>query len=137
MSMDLYGFSKSIKRLTEVILLNTFRSKEDAEKEIALYTAGVTLNPKMVENYIKRGNAYSYIGEYDKAIADYSEAIKLKPDYAEAYSNRAKAYLKKVDFDKAIEDYTKAIELNPQDVDAYYMRGKLDEMKKSNDDRIP
>lgn len=105
---------------------------EDAEKEIALYTAGLTLNPKMVENYIIRGTAYSYIGEYDKAIADYSEAIKLQPDYAKAYSKRAKAYLKKVDFDKAIEDYTKAIQINPQDVDAYYTRGKLYDMKKSN-----
>ena len=101
------------------------QNREDAEKEIALYTAGLTLNPKMIENYIKRGNAYSYIGEHDKAIADYSEAIKLKPNYAEAYSSRAKTHFKKVDFDKAIEDYTKAIELNPQDVDAYYTRGKL------------
>lgn len=107
------------------------QNKEDAEKEIALYTAGITLNPKMVENYIKRGNAYNYIGEYDKAIADYSEVIKLRPDCAEAYSHRAKAHLKKVDFDKAIEDYTKVIELNPQDVDANYTLGKLYDMKKS------
>ena len=113
------------------------QNKEDAKKEIAIYTAGITLNPKMVESYIKRGNAYSYIGEYDKAIADYSEAVKLKPDYAEAYSNRAKAHLKKVDFDRAIEDYTMVIELNPQDVDAYYTRGKLYDIKKSNDNHIP
>ena len=63
MSTGSHGFSNSVKRLTEVILLTTFKIKEDAEKEIALYTAGLTLNPKMVEGYIKRGNAYSYIGE--------------------------------------------------------------------------
>lgn len=104
------------------------QNKEDAEKEIALYTTGLTLNPKMVENYIKRGNAYSYIKEYDKAIADYSEAIKLKPNYAEAYSHRAKVHLRKVDFDNAIEDYTKVIELNPQDVDACYALGNLQDI---------
>ena len=38
------------------------KSTEDAEEFIELYTAGLTLYPKMVEGYIKRGNAYSYIG---------------------------------------------------------------------------
>ena len=56
-------------------------NREDAEGYIKLYTATLTLNPKMVEDYIKRCNAYSYIGEHDKAIKDYSEAIMLKPNY--------------------------------------------------------
>lgn len=100
-------------------------NREGAEGYIKLYTATLTLNPKIVEDYIKRGNAYSYIGEYDKAIADYSEAIKLKPNYVKAYYNRANAYRDKVDFDKAVLDYTKTIELNPDDADAYYNRGKI------------
>ena len=101
------------------------KSLEDAEEFIKLYTAGLTLYPKMVEGYIKRGNAYNYIGEYDKAIADYDEAIKLKPNYAKLYYNRGNAYRDKVNFDKAIADYTKAIKLNPDYVDAYYNRGKI------------
>ena len=100
-------------------------NREDAEGYIKLYTATLTLNPKMVEAYIRRGNAYSYIGEHDKAIADYSEAIKLKPNYAKAYYNRGNAYRDKVDFDKAIADYTKAIELNVGYAEAYYNRAKL------------
>jgi tetratricopeptide (TPR) repeat protein len=98
---------------------------EEAEEFIKLYTVGLTLYPKMVEGYIKRGNAYSYIGKYDKAIADYSEAIKLKPNYAKAYYNRGNAYRDHVNFDRAIADYTKAIELNPNHAEAYYNRGKL------------
>lgn len=121
----LIGFIRICQELNGGHALCLIKSSEEAKEYIKLYTACLTFNPKIVEDYIKRGNAYSYIGEYDKAIADYSEAIKLKPDYAEAYSNRAKTFLKKVDFDKAIEDYTKAIELNPNDVDAYYTRGKL------------
>ena len=126
--LGVYGYWRFFQQCQEInrgYPINHIQSKEDAEEEIALYTAGITLNPKTVESYIKRGNAYSYIGEYDKAIVDFSEAIKLKPDYAETYSNRAKTYLKKVDFDNAITDYTKAIELNPNDVNAYYTRGKL------------
>ena len=100
-------------------------SREDAEESIKLYTAGLTLNPRMVEGYIKRGNAYSYIREYDKAIADYSETIRLKPDYAKAYYLRGVTYGKKGEYDKAIVDYTKAIELNLHYTEAYYNRGKL------------
>ena len=100
-------------------------NREDAEGYIKLYTATLTLNPKMVEDYIKRGNAYSYVGEHDKAIKDYSEAIMLKPNYAKAYYNRGNVYRDKVDFDKAIVDYTKAIELNTDYTEAYYNRGKL------------
>ncbi len=96
-----------------------------AEERIKLYTAGLTLNPRMVETYIRRGNAYSYIGEYDKAINDYSEAIKIRPDYAEAYYKRGNAYRDKVDFDNAIVDYTKAIELKPDYAEAYYSRCKV------------
>ena len=101
------------------------KNAEEAKEYIKLYTASLTFNPKIVEDYIKRGNAYSYIGEHDKAIADYDEAIKFKPNYAKTYYNRGIAYHDKVDFDKAIADYTKAIELNPDYVDAYYNRGKV------------
>ena len=99
-------------------------NREDAKEFIKLYTAGLTLYPKMVEGYIKRGNAYSYVGKHDKAIADYSDAIKLKPNYAKAYYNRGNAYRDKVDFDKAIADYTKAIELNPDYAEVYGARGE-------------
>ncbi|MYB64142.1 tetratricopeptide repeat protein [Candidatus Poribacteria bacterium] len=128
----LIGFIRICQELNGGHAQGRITNTDEAKEYIKLYTTSLTLNPRIVEDYIKRGNAYSYIGEYDKAIADYSEVIKLRPDCAEAYSHRAKAHLKKTDFDKAIEDYTKAIELNPQDVDAYYARGKLYDMKKSN-----
>ena len=120
-----WRFLQQCQEINRGYPLEHIKNKEDAEKEIELYTACLTFNPKIVEDYIKRGNAYSYIKEFDKALADYSEAIKLKPDYAEAYSNRANTYFKKNDFDNAIADYTKAIKLNIQDAEAYYTRGKL------------
>ena len=101
------------------------KSRKDAEEFIKLYTAGLTLYPKMVEGYIKRGNAYSYIGEHEKAIKDYSEAIVLKPNYAKAYYNRGNVYRDKVNFDKAIADYTKAIELKPDYAEVYGARGEV------------
>ena len=121
-SMQFIGLCQEINGGCPRGLIN---SPEEAKEYIKLYTASLTFNPKIVEDYIKRGNAYSYIGEHDKAIADYNQAIKLKPNYAKAYYNRGNTYRDKVDFDKAIADYTKAIELKPDYVNAYYNRGKL------------
>ena len=105
------GFIRICQELNGGYPRDLIENRAEAEENIKLYTASLTFNPKIVEDYISRGNAYSYIGEYDKAIADYNEAIKLKPNYAKAYYNRGNAYRDKIDFDKAIADYTKAIEL--------------------------
>ena len=123
--VGLIGFIRICQELNGGYPRGLIESSEEAKEYIKLYTASLTFNPKIVEDYIKRGNAYNYIGEHDKAIADYDQAIKLKPNYAKAYYNRGNAYRDKVDFDRAIADYTKAIELNPDYVDAHYNRGKL------------
>ena len=100
------------------------KNREEAKEYIKLYTASLTFNPKIVEDYIKRGNAYSYIGEYDKAIADYDQAIKLKPHYAKAYYHRGVAYCKKREYDKAIKDYNAVIKREPDYAEAYSARGE-------------
>ena len=119
----LIGFIRICQELNGGYPRGLIKNAEEAKEYIKLYTASLTLNSKIVEDYIKRGNAYSYIGEHDKAIADYSEAIKLKPNYAKAYYNRGNAYCDKVDFDRAIRDYDRAIELDPNHVMAYDNRG--------------
>ncbi len=100
------------------------KNREEAKEYIKLYTASLTFNPKIVEAYIKRGNAYGYIGEHDKAIADYDEAIKLKPHYAKAYYHRGVAYCKKREYDKAIKDYNEVIKREPDYAEAYSARGE-------------
>ncbi len=121
----LIGFIQICQELNGGYTRGLIKSREEAKEYIKLYTASLTLNPKIVEDYIKRGNAYSYIGQHDKAIADYDQAIKLKPHYAKAYYSRGNAYRDEVDFNKAIRDYTKAIELKPDYAEVYYNRGKL------------
>ena len=100
------------------------KNREEAQEYIKLYTASLTFNPKIVEDYIKRGNAYSYIGEHDKAIADYDQAIKLKPNYAKAYCHRGVAHCKKHEYDKAIKDYNEVIKRDPDYAEAYSARGE-------------
>lgn len=91
--------------------------------ELRSQTVPPTESSVDAEFYLKRGEDFSGVHQYDRAIADYSTAIKLKPDYAEAYNDRAFAYYLKRDFDRAITDYTRAIELRPNYPKAYNSRG--------------
>lgn len=129
--IDKLGVAGLIRFITQCQELNDghprdeIKNKEDAEENIRLYTAGLTLNPRMVEGYVKRGNAYGYVGEYNKAIEDYSEAIKLKPDYAKVYYLRGRLYDEMDEFDKAIVDFSMTIKLEPEHTDAYGYRATL------------
>jgi tetratricopeptide (TPR) repeat protein len=77
-----------------------------------------------VEFYLKRGEDFSAVRDYDRAIADYTRAIELKPDLAEAYNDRGFAhYLKDGNYEQAIADYTRAIQLRTNYPKAYNNRG--------------
>jgi tetratricopeptide (TPR) repeat protein len=80
-------------------------------------------SPADAEFYLRRGEDFSSVHDYDRAIADYTTAIQLRPDYAEAYNDRSFAYYLKGDAERAIADYTRAIELRPNYPMAYNSRG--------------
>ena len=102
--------------------------KGNYEAAIALFSAGIELNPDNHYLYNDRGLSYLEKGDKDEAISDFSKAIELKPDFAEAYYNRGLAYFKQGRgagyLPNAISDFTKAIELKSDYVvEAYYNRG--------------
>jgi len=86
-------------------------------------TAATPGSPSGAEFYLRRGEDFSSVHDYDRAIAEYTTAIRLKPDYAEAYNDRGFAYYLKGDAERAIADYTRAIALRPNYPKAYNSRG--------------
>ena len=120
----LIGFIRICQELNGGYPRWLIKNAEEAKEYIKLYTVSLTFNPKIVEDYINRGNAYNYISEHDKAIADYSEAIKLKLNYAKAYYHRGVAYCKNREYDKAIKDYNEVIKREPDYAEAYGARGE-------------
>ena len=80
------------------------KNVEEAKKHIKFYTASLRLNPRIVEDYIQRGTAYSYIGKHTKAIGDYNAALKLKPNYANAYYKRGVVWLHLKEWERAKGD---------------------------------
>ena len=132
------NFLRQCQELNGGYPLDRIENREEAEENIKLYTATLRLNPKMIEDYIRRGNAYSYIGEHAKAIADYNTAIELKPEYPKAYYRRGVAYAKNAEYAKAIADYNEVIQRDPEHAEAYRSRGEawqhLKEQEKANAD---
>jgi tetratricopeptide (TPR) repeat protein len=86
-------------------------------------TAATPGSPSGAEFYLRRGEDFSSVHDYDRAIAEYDIAIRLKPDYAEAYNDRGFAHYLKGDAERAIADYTRAIALRPNYPKAYNSRG--------------
>ena len=131
-------FLRQCQELNGGYPLDRIENREEAEENIKFYTALLRLNPKSVEDYIRRGNAYSYIGEHAKAIADYNTAIELKPEYPKAYYQRGVAYAKNAEYIKAIADYNEVIQRDPEHVKAYRSRSEawqhLKEQEKANAD---
>jgi tetratricopeptide (TPR) repeat protein len=99
--------------------------KKEYNLAITNYTKSIELNPKFVEAYLNRGNAYSHNSEPELALVDYNKAIELNPKLAIAYYNRGYAFINKNEPELALVDYNKAIELNPKYAEAYNNRGNI------------
>ncbi len=100
----LMGFIMQCQELNGGPRHDRIQSAEDAERAIKFYTASLRLNPKIVEDYIRRGTAYNYIGKHTKAIGDYTAALKLKPNYANAYYKRGVVWLHLKEWKRAEAD---------------------------------
>ena len=51
------GFIRICQELNGGYPRDQIENREEAEEDIKLYTASLTFNPKIIENYIRRGNA--------------------------------------------------------------------------------
>ncbi|MCZ2100804.1 MAG: tetratricopeptide repeat protein [Chitinophagales bacterium] len=100
------------------------RFKGRYREAIEDYNTIEKLNPDDHEPvlYIRRGNNYLSLGDYDKAITEYDIAIKIEESYWPLLY-KAKAKFHKADYQAAILDYTKAISCAPDFYYSYYMRG--------------
>src|SRR3954470_16698160 len=53
------------------------RSQSRLDEAATAYSREIELNPKESNGYAVRGNAYTFLGQYDKARADYDQAIRV------------------------------------------------------------
>ncbi len=83
------------------------------ERAVAEYTQAITLNPRSIAAYGRRGDAYLALDDYERAIADYTHVIELDPGLIAAYKLRGGSYARWGKYEQAIADYDHFIELAP------------------------
>lgn len=101
----------------------SIRSKDDLD-DLDDYI--VYKKAELSDLFLKRGNLYRCLNDYNNALKDYSKAVEIDPKSYYGYAIRGSFYdyyLK--DYDKALKDYSKAIKFAPWVHEYYDMRGDL------------
>lgn len=85
----------------------------------------LTLEPANVRAFVRRGEAYSQVGDFGHALADLNHAIELDPANPAAYVARGLVNDRRGDSAMALQDFDAALQLNPRHTSALRNRGAL------------
>jgi tetratricopeptide (TPR) repeat protein len=81
--------------------------------------------PTNVRAFIRRGEAYSQIGDFGHALADLDRALELDPAHPAVYGARGLVHERRGNSAMALRDLDAAVRLNPHNVIALRNRGAL------------
>ena len=102
-----------------------FKEADDAyrvgnyQEAAGIYLDLITKYPRAMAAYLRRGDCYLMLQDFDKAIADYQMAIPVVPLAPRAYLGRGWAHLGKGETDLAMTDAAEAIRLQPMLAEAH------------------
>lgn len=88
-----------------------------------LYDQSVEVNTRGRDNYLKEGNIYQNLGNFNEALNEYSKFIEISPYLTAGYINRGNVYIDLEQWDLAITDFNKAISIDPVNAFIYFSRG--------------
>jgi len=66
--------------------------KSAQETRIAQATAKLEANPKSLDDYSRRGDAYFFLGEFGKSVSDYDQMVQLDSELDSSHWRRGIAY---------------------------------------------
>lgn len=84
------------------------------KKAVLNFTKAIELDSEKPKYYVKRAEAFMFMGNTEESVIDSSEAIELDPDYDYAYYIRGKANFLSENFEEAIIDLTLAVKMDPE-----------------------
>ena len=127
----LYDYGRAIRLdpaatlafLSRGVLLAT--RKRAFERAIEDFNKVLVLEPDNVQALIRRGDAYSQLGESARALVDLERAISLAPQSTQAYFYRGLAHSRMNMSVAALADYNAALERDPRNVDALTSRAAI------------
>lgn len=119
-----------------IVILACLESDDD--RQIAMYTKAIAVNPSFAAAYLNRGDVYKEKGigtaredvfkaknDYAAALADFDRVVELRPRWTVAHEHRAVLRGRMGDWDDAREDYDNAIRLSPNWSELYVQRGEV------------
>ena len=96
--------------------------KRAFDRAILDFDKVLELQPDNIEALIRRGDAYSQLGQGGRALVDLNRAVATAPDNAEAFLYRGVAQGRRSEDKLALADYDAAIQLDPSLGPAYNNR---------------
>lgn len=92
------------------------------EESAAHYSRTLAKDPKSIESYNGRGQAYFFLRKIPEALSDFDNAIKGGVVTPKVFLNRGKCLVMTNRPAEAIPDLDKSIELEPRSPEAFYFR---------------
>jgi len=100
------------------------------EKAEAQINDAIDLQPNKVENYIRKGLIFRYMGKYKESEAMFAKAIAMDPNNADAYFQVGRAAMESQNWDEAIKNLTKATQIKKDNDQWFYFLGVANLYKK-------
>ncbi len=85
----------------------------------------ISLNPRFVNAYFRRGLTYGERGDLDLALRDYNSAIDIDSEHADAYIQRSWIYFRQQDYKHAKQDCKSVQSFDQSSFWASYMLGLI------------
>lgn len=113
-------FLPSLSDASETI---RFETRKDVEDALSRYSHLIETQTENADLYVKRGDIYFLIHDFDLAIKDYTEAINRDESLDLAYYGRGLAYGRRRLINEGIADLDVFIQRNPENSMGYTKRG--------------
>ncbi|MFC1856383.1 tetratricopeptide repeat protein, partial [Thermodesulfobacteriota bacterium] len=100
-------YNKIVKQDTDLV------EKYEKIAEEKSQEVKVKKEQKMLEDYLKEGNAFAQSGEYGQAVEKYQEAIVIYPNYSQAKFNLGVVYKKNDQLKEAYSAFKEFVDMDP------------------------
>ncbi len=100
-----------------------YRNPAQCERALDYFSRHLAHHPRDWETYLKRGEAFTFLKNYQQALRDYTQALALHPNDETILVRRGRVQYYLRTYDEAIWDCTRALDINPHYSPAYSIRG--------------
>ena len=115
--------NSSLQQIEGFTKANQLVDSGEYEQAIVLLNHLINQNPKDVEAFFLRGNAFYQLREFDRAMVDFRKTVQIDPKFAMGHQSMGMVYYREGKLNDSIVSFDRAITFDPELGIAYYNRG--------------